>query len=99
MPRTKNLNSHPMQRLIDVPVVGPVPERDPEFGVVFDIISMVAWNRKDILEEEQFDSIQTTSEGYVHLMWKRNRVARVCLTSQHADAQLRVLDPMPRTGR
>lgn len=88
--------THPMQRLVpDVPVEGPVPERDPEYGVVYRIVDEVASLREEIEEEVEFDSIETGADGFVHLRLRGDRVARVAMTGPHADDRLVVLDPVP----
>lgn len=92
--------THPMQRLLpDVPVTGPVPERDPEYGIVYTIVDAVSFDVDEIREEVEFDSISTSSDGYVHLTLRGRPVARAAMTGPHADDRLIILDPVPEANR
>lgn len=63
--------SHPMQRLTEIPVTGPVPETDPEYGIVWTIVDNVDMRAGEIRDEVDFDGIRTDADGTVHLTLSR----------------------------
>lgn len=87
--------SHHMQYLVPqgITVTGDTPDRDPDYGHTHRTVGEAGALAADIQEEVDFDGIETSANGDVHLTLKGSRVARVALTSYHADARLTVLDP------
>lgn len=88
-------NRHPFQRLIpDVPVTGAVPDDDPFYGWSYRVVEAVAAHADELREEVWFDGIRTEANGDVHLTLAGGPVARAAMSDHHADARLRILDPV-----
>lgn len=85
--------THHMQYLTTVPVTGPTPDTDPEYGRTHRLVSEIAHQVDEIREEVDFDGIETDPAGDVHLTLRGTRVARAYMTSFHADAHLSLGDP------
>lgn len=89
-----------MQHLTPTPIVGPTPERDPEYGVVYRIVEEYDMVKDEIMEEVWHNGIELVADPpQVFLTLKETkrsktrRVACLCMTGMHADSRLVVMDP------